>query len=60
MREKRTMFQMKKQDKPSEKELYRKEIRNSPNKEFEVMIIRILIGGELMNRVRILTKSYKI
>ena len=54
------MFQMKKQDKPSEKELYRKEIRNSPNKEFEVMIIRILIGGELMNRVRILTKSYKI
>lgn len=60
MRKKRTMFQMKKQDKPSEKELYRKEIRNSPNKEFKVMIIRILIGGELMNRVRILTKSYKI
>ena len=60
MRKKRTMFQMKKQDKPSEKELYRKEIRNSPNKEFKVMIIRILIGGELMNRVRILTKSYRI
>ena len=36
------MLEMKEQDKPSEKELHKREIRNLPNKEFKVMIIRML------------------
>lgn len=36
------MFQERKQNKPSEKELSKREISNLPNKEFEVMIIKML------------------
>ena len=38
----RNMFQMKKQDKTWNKELSEVEISNLPNKEFKVMIIKML------------------
>ena len=44
MRRQRNRFQMKEQDKTSEKELSETEISNLPNKEFKVMVIKILIG----------------
>ena len=42
MRKQRNMFQIKEQDKASEKKLNEIEISNLPNKEFMVMIIKTL------------------
>ena len=36
------MFQDREQNKPSEKELNKREASNLPNKEFEVMVIKLL------------------
>ena len=42
------MFPMKEQDRTSEKELHEMEISNLPNKEFKVMVIKMLT--EFKNR----------
>ena len=42
MRSQRDVFQMKEQDKTSEKELNEVEISNLPNEEFKIMIIKML------------------
>ena len=55
------MPQTKKQDKTSEKELNEVETGNLLNKEFKVMIIKMLPSSEeWMNMVRISTNSWKI
>ena len=42
MRRRMAMFQDREQNKPSEKELNKREIGNLPNKEFVVMVIKML------------------
>ena len=44
MRRKRNMFQMKEQDKVTTRELSKTLISNMPDKEFKVMVIKILTG----------------
>ena len=58
MRRQKNMFQMKEQDKTSE-ELSNANISNLLDKEFKVMITKILnkFGRRMMNTVRSLTKS---
>ena len=62
MQRQRNMFQMKEQDKTSEKELNKMEISNVSDKEFKVTIIKVL--NELRRRIdehsENLTKSLKI
>lgn len=43
MRSQRNIFQMKEQEKTSVKELNKVELSNIPDKEFEVMVIKMLI-----------------
>lgn len=56
------MFQMKGQDKPLEKQLSKAKIRNLPDKEFKILIMKILKEPRTkwMNRARSLTHSLKI
>ena len=42
MKRQRNMFQMKEQNKTSERELNKKKISNLPDKEFKVMVIKML------------------
>ena len=42
MKKQRTMFQMRKQDKTSEKSLNKTEINDLPDKELKVMVLKIL------------------
>ena len=42
MKQQRNMFQMKEKDKTPEEELRKVEISNSPDKEFKVLIIKML------------------
>ena len=42
MRSQRSMFQIKEQNKSSEKELNDPEINNLPDKEYKIMVIRML------------------
>jgi len=51
----RNMFQMKEQDKTSEKDLSEMEISNLPDKVFKVMVIKMLL--ELGRRMDILQQS---
>ena len=52
------MFQMKEQDKSSEKELSEMEISNQPDKQFKVVSIKILIKlKRRLDEQRISTKS---
>ncbi|VFV26099.1 Hypothetical predicted protein [Lynx pardinus] len=51
MRRQRNIFQMKEQDKTSEKELNETEISNRPDKEFKVMVIKMLT--KLRRRINI-------
>ena len=54
MRRQRNMFQMKEQDKTSEKEPNQVEVSNLPNKDFKVMIIKMLNKLRRRKEVRIL------
>ena len=57
MQRQRNMFQMKEQDKTSEKELNKMEISNVSDKELKEMVIKSLLnsGEEWKNTVRIST-----
>ena len=62
MKRQRNIFQMKEQDKASEKDLSDAEISDLPDKEFKVMAIMMLteLGDEQMNTERTSTKrKYK-
>ena len=61
MRRQRNMFQIREQDKPSEKELKKTEINNLPHKEYKLVVIRILPDlGRRRDEHRTLTKNWKI
>ena len=62
MKRQRNMSQIKEQDKITVKELNEIEINSVSNKEFKVMVIKILNGleKERMNSVRTSTKTEKI
>lgn len=42
MRKYKNLFQMKEQDKTSEKDLHNTEINNLPDKEFKILVIKML------------------
>lgn len=56
------MFQTKEHDKTEEKDLNEMKINNLPEKEFKVMIVKMLreLWRRMMNAVRTLTKSQEI
>ena len=56
------MFQMKGQDKNPKKQLSKVKIRNLPDKEFKILIMKILkeLRIKWMNTARSLTHSLKI
>ena len=51
------MFQMKKQDKTTEEQLSEVEIGNLPEKEFRIMIVKMI--QDLRKRMEAQTKRYK-
>ena len=55
------MFQIKEQDKSAEKDLKEMEISNLPDKEFKVMVVKMLtsLGEEWMNTVGTSAKRQK-
>lgn len=59
MREQKKIFEVKEQSKTSEEELYKVEMSNLPNKEVEVISIKMLnkLGRKRINTVGNLTKS---